>query len=176
MERASWQFFRLRPANFAPLRIAQGACWLAPDGLLHRDPLLILADAARQPKPLKHLRSCLVAQPSLFWNTHVHLAKPCKPRQPKLGRRRIDTLILNAVLPALLLHADQTQQPDLIDAVEAVLRALPPENDHITRLFTELDTKPKHALMAQGLHQLYRTRCTEGRCLSCAVGKHVLGM
>ena len=113
--------------------------------------------------------------PSDFWKTHFHLEKATTERDPSVGRRRIDTLIVNAAAPVLLLHAEQHDDGALRAAVRDLLHALPAGSDRVTRRFRALGTRPQDAFEAQGLHQLYRTRCEEGRCLDCAVGQHLLG-
>ncbi len=176
MEKTSWQFFRLRPANFPPLRIAQAAALVAPGGLLRRDPLGALLHALADADPVAALRKTLgSARPPAFWDEHVRLEKKTKPRDPSIGRQRVDTLLVNTALPVLLLHAEQSERPGLAEAVRAVLEKLPAgSGDRVTRRFAKLGTRPKSALEAQGLHQLYRTRCEKARCLQCAVGRFLL--
>ncbi|MFQ5571003.1 MAG: DUF2851 family protein [Rhodothermales bacterium] len=174
MARTAWRFFRLRPANFPPLRIAQGLAWLTPGGLLHHDPLGTLVEAMHAPDPVEALCVALSATPGSFWATHVRLEKATRPRDPSIGRSRLHALIANAVVPVLMLHAEQTSDTALESAVLDLLRQLPPEKDEITRRFTALDFKLHDALAAQGLHQLFRTRCSELRCLSCAIGQFLL--
>ena len=174
MERTQWTFFRLRPANFPPLRIAQGLAWLHRGALLHNDPTGRLLDALRAEAPVDALRTTLHACPHDFWTTHLRLVKSTKPRDPSLGQTRTDTLIINAVLPLLLLIAEQRSTPDVEQRVMDVLRSLPAPRDTVTRTFKALGTRPSSAFEAQGLHELYRSYCRPGRCLSCAIGKHVL--
>ncbi len=123
---------------------------------------------------MKALRATLYSTPGAFWETHVRLEKTTKLRDPGTGSARLDALIANAVVPVLLLHAEQTDDPTLEAAVFDVLRHLPPAQDEVTRRFAALGTKPKDTLTAQGLHQLYRTRCSEARCLTCAIGQFLL--
>lgn len=174
MERTAWRFFRLRPANFPPLRIAQAAALFRPGHVLHRDPMGKLSEALQRENRVEALRAALRATPGSFWETHVRLAKTTKPRDPGIGASRLDAMIANAAAPVLLLHAEQTSDPALEAAVFDVLRRVPPEQDEITRRFGALGTKPRDALTAQGLHQLYRTRCSETRCLTCAIGRFLL--
>ena len=174
MEKATWRFFRLRPANFPTLRLAQGMALLAPGGLLYNDPVGVLCRALRSEDAVAALRGVLHAQPSAFWNAHARFDKATPPRNAALGRSRIGTLIVNAVAPVMLLYADHTGDTALEAAVWAVLRRLPATHDEVTRRFKTLGTRPKSALEAQGLHQLYRTRCTEARCLSCPIGHFLL--
>lgn len=176
MERTQWTFFRLRPANFPPLRLAQGLAWLGHDGLLRQDPLGRLLHAIRSAAPLDALRDALQARPHAFWETHLRLEKPTAPRNPALGKSRIDTLIINAVLPVLLVLADQRTEPELETRVIDALHALPPPRDRVTRRFAALGTRPASAFEAQGMHHLYRRYCQPGHCLSCAIGRSVLGL
>jgi len=86
---------------------------------------------------------------------------------------------LDAVL-ALEMGADDylggpPRMRELVARVTAVLRRLPAASDEVTRRFAAMGTRPDHALAAQGLHQLYRTRCQEGRCLTCPIGRFMLG-
>jgi len=171
MPRTTWTFFRLRPTNFPPLRIAQAVAWLRPGGLLRTDPLPQLRDALTAESPLEALRSLLQAEPSDFWRTHFHLRKATSERDPSLGRSRIDTLITNAVLPVLLLDADRRDDTGPSDAVFDVLSALPASRDRVTRRFRNLGTRAQSALEAQGMHQLYRAYCEAGGCLQCTIGR-----
>ena len=171
----AWQFFRLRPAGFPTRRLAQAAALLAPGGLLAHDPLGTLLDALAQPKPLTALRRLFTTpEPSAYWQTHVRFGKSSKAQRASMGRSRADVLMVNAVLPVLLLHARQTDAPALAEQVETLYRKLPGASDEITRRYTAERKKPRHALAAQGMQQLARHFCAEGRCLSCAVGNHLL--
>ncbi|MDX1545815.1 MAG: DUF2851 family protein [Rhodothermales bacterium] len=172
MDPDAWRFFRLRPANFPPLRVAQGVVLV--HSLLRRDPIGRLLDAACSPAPVPALRRVLRAVPGSFWQTHVRLDRPARPRDPALGRPRRDALIANAVVPVLLLLAEHASDLLLEGALLDVLRALPASSDEVTRRFAAHGTRARTAYTVQGLHQLYRTRCTEARCLSCAIGRHLL--
>ncbi len=172
MNPTAWTRARLRAPSLPARRIAQAAALAAPGGLLHRDPVAHLAEAARSERPLAALRSLLTeTTPAEFWTTHVRLDRACKPMSAGLGRSRADDILLNAVLPLLLLHAEQSGDIPLDVRVADLYRQLPASSDEVTRRFERLGTSPQSALEAQGLHQLYRTRCAEGRCLTCPVGQ-----
>lgn len=176
MPAAAWRFFRLRPANFPPLRIAQAAAMIAPPaGFLHDAPLQRAAEVLLDhPNALRGLRALFDVSLPSFWRTHVRLDRCSKPHTPNLGRSRIDALLINALLPALSAHADRSANQRLAHAVIDAAGRLPAEEDEVTRLYEALGTRATSALQAQGLHQLYRTRCTEARCLSCDIGRHLL--
>lgn len=174
MEPSSWTFFRLRPNNFPPLRIAQAAAWYNDGALLAQDPLPRLREALLDENPVSTLRQALTATPSSFWETHYHLTKEASAHDPGLGASRRDTLLVNALVPVLLLDADQRKDATQVDASIDVLQTLSASKDNIVRRFEELGTEAESAFEAQGLHQLYREYCTEGRCLECEIGQHLL--
>jgi hypothetical protein len=174
MAETSWTFFRLRPPNFPPLRIAQAVAWYDDGALLATDPLPTLRTALTAEAPAASLRDALAAMPPDFWTTHYHLKKPASEHNAALGPSRRNTLLVNAVVPVLLLDAKQRDDPQQADAVLDVLRDLPASSDHVVRRFNDLGTEAQSAFEAQGLHQLYREYCTEGGCLDCAIGQHLL--
>jgi len=142
---------------------------------LHSDPTGPLVAAVQSNAPVDALRARLHARPHDFWATHLRLEKSTKPRDPSLGQGRTDTLIVNAVLPWLLVVAEDRAMPALRERVFDVLRMVPATTDHVVRIFKKLGTQPASAYHAQGMHHLYREYCTPGHCLSCAIGRHVLG-
>ena len=172
MAPGAWQFFRLRPANFPPRRIAQGAA------LVHRlfrsDALGTLAEAVWRPDAVDALRSIFQGAPSSFWNNHVRLDRSARTRHANLGQSRIDVLISDAVVPVLLLYAEQTESPALSARLFEVLQMLPGQQNEVTRRFENLGFRIASAYAAQGVHQLYGTRCRQGRCLSCPIGRAIL--
>jgi hypothetical protein len=174
MESTSWTFFRLRPSNFPPLRIAQAAAWYADEALLAENPLPRLRAALDAEAPPRALRDALAASPPPFWRTHYHLEKSAAEHECGLGPSRRNTLLVNAVGPTLLLDTDRRDAPAQAEATVDVLRSLPASPDSVVRRFEELGTDAQSAFDAQGLHQLYREYCTEGGCLDCAIGQHLL--
>ena len=172
----AWRFFRLRPANFPPVRIAQAAALVAPPGGFLRDaPLQRAADIVLDhPQPIRMLRSLFDVTLDPFWRTHVRLDRRSRLHKPSLGRSRIDAILVNALLPALGAYADRIKHQRLAHAVADIVSRIPAGDDEVTRLFADLGTAAADALQAQGLHQLYRTRCTEARCLDCEIGRYLL--
>jgi len=176
MDQTAWTFFRLRPNNFPPLRIAQAVAWYTEDGLLSGNPLPPLRSALEGESPATALRDALEATPPSFWRTHYHLTKTSAEHDPSLGASRRDTLLVNAVVPALLLDAEQRDDRKQARAALQVLQSLSAPRDSVLRRFRDLGTEVNSAFEAQGLHHLYRRYCTEGGCLDCAIGRHLLEM
>ena len=170
-----WNRARLRASSLPTRRVVQAAALFGPGGTLGEEPLARIAEAAQRPDPRAALRALFTeAKLPTFWETHLRLDRPCAPGPAGIGRSHADEVIVNALLPALLLHAEQSEDPALEDVVYALYERIPAGANHVTRRYESRGSRPANALEAQGLHQLYRTRCTAGRCLSCPVGQHLL--
>lgn len=174
MESTNWTFFRLRPNNFPPVRIAQATAWYDDGGLLANDPLPILRSSLQSEDPTAALTAALSAAPPAFWRTHYHLKKAASDHDPRLGSSRKETLLVNAVIPILLHDANRRRDNDQAEAALQVVRSLHAPSDKVIRRFQDLGTPAQSAFEAQGLHQLYRNYCTEGGCLECHIGQHLL--
>ena len=174
LNETAWTFFRLRPNNFPPLRLAQAAAWYAEDAVLATNPLPRLRSALQSDTPAATLRGALAADPPSFWRTHYHPTKRSAEHDPSLGPSRRNTLLVNAVAPILLLDAQHRDDPDQAETVFEMLRTLPAPKDNVTRRFADLGTEAQSAFEAQGMHRLYREYCTAGGCLDCAIGQHLL--
>lgn len=174
MASTNWTFFRLRPHNFPPLRIAQAAAWYNEGGVFDEAPIKQLRSALDRSNPTATLRELLASEPSDFWRTHYHLTNTASEHEPSLGPSRRETLIVNAVIPALLLDAERRGAAAQGDAAIDVLRALSASSDQVTTRFEELGTEAVSAFQGQGLHQLYREYCSNARCLDCKIGQHIL--
>lgn len=144
-----------RPANAPRRRIAQAAAWLAPGGPLRHDPVEALAEA-------------LAAGVEVA----VERLRPDTPDgSSRLGEARAVRVLTDAVLPVLLLDAEQREDPAREAAVLDAYDRLPAATDRVTRPFADLGLRPRSAAEAQGVHQLARGYCEEGRCARCAVGR-----
>ena len=144
-----------RPANAPVRRIAQAAAWLAPGGPLRHDAVATLAEALG-----KGVDSAL------------DLLRSAPPDgSSRLGLTRAVRVLADAVLPVLLLDAEQREDPAREIAVLDAYDALPASVDRVTRRFAELGLRPRSAAEAQGVHQLARSYCEEGRCARCAIGR-----
>ena len=174
MNDTQWTFFRLRPNNFPPLRIAQATAWYTDDALLTSDPLPRLRTALTAEDPAAALQEALAATPPPFWRTHYHLETDAAEHDPSLGPTRRRTLVTNAVVPVLLLDAERRGASEQAEAALDVLRSMPAPTDSVVRRFQDLGTEARSAFEAQGMHQLYRTYCTKGGCLNCSIGRHLL--
>jgi hypothetical protein len=175
MSRESWLFARLRPRNFPPLRIAQGAQWVSKCGWLMAHPMDHLYEALLSTDPAPELMRLLTSTPGPFWTAHARLERRLASDQnPSLGRTRIVDTLVNVVLPFTWAWAEQSERAHVQNAVFLVLDRLPASSDSIEARFVSPKGVRRNAVYSQGLHHLYREWCLKGGCTRCAVGLHIL--
>ena len=169
-----WSAARLRPANQPALRIAQAAALAGRDHLGDPDVMEALTEMVGMPQPVRALRAWLLQpEPTPFWMDHVRFQTRVPPTSGRLGVDRADRLIVDALLPAVALHARRARDRPLERRVLDVAAALPAPSDSLTRRYAPY--RPAGELEASGLRALARDWCAAGRCLECAVGKHLVG-
>ncbi|MCY7352068.1 MAG: DUF2851 family protein [Cytophagaceae bacterium] len=162
----AWKFMRLRPANFPTVRLAQLA-WLV-DQQASIFSLLVQNESGEE------LRKALSAQQSAYWQTHYVWGKPSTAPVPSLGRKTLESLLINAVVPLLVCYAKQRDQPAALDRAIALLESLPAEQNQITAIYTDLGQKINSAFDSQGAIEWYKHFCAPRQCLRCNVGVALL--
>ncbi len=173
MSRNTWQFFRLRPANFPPLRVAQAAALYAKGGILQADGIGALSAILSKHKGRQAaaaIANLLQIPPSDYWATHYQFNKEVKNKSSIIGRTRVKKLLLNALFPALLVYAEQSHNPSIEQAIFNLFKQVKGENDTVTSLFSSLSLEQRSAALSQGLHELHDAYCKRGKCLSCNIG------
>ncbi len=156
-----WKFFRLRPANFPTMRIAQFA------QLLHRHPHIfdLLTNT-----PTKTLYEKLAVMQSAYWQTHYRFSQQSNTNLPGLGKASIENILINTVVPLLVAYGKAKDEQDYVDRAVAILQHLPAERNKITRYWEDTGIKVKSAFDSQALIELFNNFCTKKRCLSCNIG------
>lgn len=166
LQRSDWNFLRLRPANFPPVRLAQFAA------LLHRQEHLFANLLAID--SLSAWLSYFQAKPSEYWQMHVLPGQETR-RSPKgLGKSSVQLLLINAVAPLLVAYGKYKNEDSYTEKAVALLEQLPPEDNHITRLYTDLDFYHQTAADSQALIQLNQLYCVPRKCLQCSIGNFIL--
>ena len=169
-----WQFFRLRPANFPTLRIAQAVSLLSRGHLLHHDPIGQILHALQQEYSLSKITSLFRVPLSPFWNTHYRFSKDAPAKNRVIGDQRIKKLLINVVAPIALTIAEQSNIPELEARTNRLLAKMSAEKDHITNLFEKKGYFPPNSIASQGIHELYSTYCSRSQCLHCQIGTYII--
>jgi hypothetical protein len=162
-----WQFFRMRPVNFPPVRIAQFASLLTKTS-----ELLKTSMQAQTTEELLNWFGSTKA--SHFWNTHYHFHKESPNQEKFLGRAFLELMVLNTIAPFLYLYGSEHRQQQWIERAIDWVIALPPEKNVITRKWKSIGLCTSHAGHSQGLIHLKRNYCDNKACLDCALGHQIL--
>ena len=159
-----WNYLRLRPANFPPVRLGQLT------GLLHARPALF--DALLTARSVAALIEFFQAPVPQYWRTHFRPGRAGKV--PGLGQSSIYLLIANAVVPLRVAYARHTGQPALVESSVGLLSELPAEHNQYTDVYEALGFAHRSAADSQGLLALHKSYCTPRRCLHCAIGSRLV--
>ena len=165
LHESQWKFFRLRPANFPTIRIAQFA------QLLHQNPSIftLLVNT-----PSKTLYKKLAVIQSAYWQKHYRFFKQSKAKMAGLGKASIESILINTVVPLLVAYGKAKDEQDYVDRAVAILQHLPAEHNTITRHWEAVGVKVKSAFDSQALIELFNHFCSSKRCLSCNIGVAII--
>ncbi|MCC3152414.1 DUF2851 family protein [Hymenobacter sp. BT770] len=159
-----WNYLRLRPANFPPVRLGQLVA------MLHARPALF--DALLTAQSVPALTEFFQAPVPAYWRTHFRPGRPGKV--PALGKSSTDLLITNVVVPLRVAYARHVGQPALVESSVALLSELPAEHNQYTDVYDLLGFTHRSAADSQGLLALHKSYCAPRRCLHCAIGNRLV--
>ncbi|QHJ06587.1 DUF2851 family protein [Hymenobacter busanensis] len=162
----TWNFLRLRPANFPTVRLAQLAAVLHAQSRLFQ-PLLDAPTVAT-------LEKLLLVPVSEYWRRHYRPGVPAAGAVPALGRSSAHLLISNVVVPLRVAHARSLDNQAAVEAAVDLLAQLPREQNSVLAPYEALQFRHRTAADSQGLLALHRGYCQPRRCLHCAIGSRIL--
>lgn len=176
MDEAGWHFFRVRPLNFPPRRIAAVSHLIARCGsnsLVERiSGVMVGASSLRY----NDLEDEFMVITDGYWQHHLDFGVECTAAPTLLGRGRAAEIVLNIVLPFFFAWSESDSYPGLKDKVLALYRGYSRMGwNKVTRLVLHrtLDGSTKvvdSARRQQGLLHLYHRFCAEERCSQCPMG------
>ncbi|MCG8340710.1 MAG: DUF2851 family protein [Cytophagales bacterium] len=158
---AQWKFFRLRPANFPTIRIAQFTQLLHQ----HQSIFHLLVKS-----PYKTLYQALAVRQSAYWQKHYQFAKKSNANIPRIGKVSIENILINTVVPVLIAYGKSNDEQNYIDKAVEILQQLPPEDNKITRYWADVGIKVQSAFDSQALIEIFNNFCSKKKCLSCNIG------
>lgn len=177
---SDWQFFPTRPTNFPTLRIS--AANLLIGKMLNEDLFRAVIQTLKTFSGPSETRRKMIQLLSLptegFWRNHYDFDQTTKTPIVPLGTARINELLINTVIPIALLYARIFKDMVVRERTLAFYDSFPsPGENSVTRLMEHQliknRTLPRSASRQQGLIQLYKFYCTEGRCPECEIGRIV---
>jgi Protein of unknown function (DUF2851) len=165
VQACQWKFFRLRPANFPTIRIAQFA------QLLHQHPSIF--DLMVNTETTVLYKALVIVQSS-YWQNHYQFSKRSKKKISGLGRTSIEHILINATVSLLVAYGKAKDELSYVDKAIAVLQQLPAEHNAITRRWNDMGIQAKNSFDSQALIELFNNFCTQKQCLSCHIGVAII--
>ena len=162
MDKSVWKFFRLRPANFPTIRIAELAALLNKSS----DFIGLILDV----KTVDQLHNCFRQPIGEYWQTHINFGKTSKKRYLQMGNSSIENVIINTVVPFLFLYGQGHGNEVLRQTAFGWLESLPAEENAIIRNWQNLGADIQNARQSQAFLELKNEYCNHRRCLECPVG------
>jgi hypothetical protein len=167
LDAVQWKYFRMRPAGFPTIRIAQFAALVFQSSHLFSKVM-----ESESVKTLEHLFKCEV---SPYWKTHYRFDTEATKSTPKpITKDQVHLILYNTILPFWFLYGKARQLPDLQKKALDFYEALPPEQNQIITDWQEAGKKAQNAGQAQALIELRTQFCDKKRCTQCAVGVQIL--
>ncbi|MCB0781866.1 MAG: DUF2851 family protein, partial [Flavobacteriales bacterium] len=167
LPKAAWRFARMRPLNMPTVRLAQYAALLRSS----EGSLVHLLDEERTDQ----LEQQLKVLPSPYWLDHHMPGRPSVPCPKPLGSQTAQRLIVNALVPAAFVLGMSQGRKGLCDRALDWLEQLPAEQNGVVETWASLGLAADSAALGQALLELRHRYCARRRCLSCSIGRQLLG-
>ena len=160
-----FQFFRLRPANFPTIRLAQLAA------LYHQYTNLF--SKVIEIKGKEELYKLFSVSVSPFWKTHYTFKSVSKPANKQLTKSFLDLLLINTIIPLQYSYAKYLGKQKGEELI-TLASTISPEKNSIVDKFHTLKPLKSTSMHSQALIQLKTEYCSKLKCLECAVGNSLL--
>lgn len=157
---------RLRPDATPHIKLVElAAIWI------RHDTLFSSVLSARTPRELKDF---FRVPASAFWDTHYNFLRPSPHRKKQLGENALNMLLINTVVPLMFAYGLYHQMDEHKARALRLLASIPPEQNSIISLFSQVGMRPRNAGDTQALIQLKRNYCEQKKCLYCRLGFQLL--
>lgn len=159
-------FLRMRPGNFPSIRLAQLAA------MIHRTSHLF--STIRETNDVADVRKLFDITANDYWHYHYVFEEPSAYKPKHIGLQMIDTLIINALCPALFAYGYLNKEQLYIDKSLRWLSEIVPEKNAVINGFLKIGVPVYDAGDTQALLELKTHYCDLKKCLDCAIGKALL--
>lgn len=160
------EFFRLRPANFPTLRLAQLAqIYGTTNNLFH---VLIEQDHPDFSKIIN-------LGTSEYWKSHYNFGKISKKSSKKITTSFLDLILINTIIPLKFCYQKYSGSVDY-ESLFRMMSAVKNEENRIIQSYTVLGNEIKDAKASQSFLQLYNQYCVKDKCLDCAIGAFLINL
>lgn len=159
------QFFRLRPANFPTIRLAQLAAVFT-----QRNYLFSKIIATNTVEELHRIFEVSISE---YWNTHYTFQTSTKDSKRKLTIKFINLMIINTIIPIRFVYQKQLGKENFEELL-ALINSIKPESNVQIDQFRKIGVKVESAFASQSLLQLKNRYCIQKKCLACSAGNFLI--
>ncbi len=165
LSRHHWKHSKMRPANFPTVRLAQFSALLAHNQGLFNS--LIRLETKIE------IKNFLKKPPNEYWKNHYDFGK-LMDKKTSLGESSLNLIMINTAAPILAAYGKHLDNISYIERAQAILEAIKPESNNITRQWVVLGMEAENAADSQSLIHQYNTMCLKKKCLECNIGMSIL--
>lgn len=165
VRQSTWKFARTRPANFPTIRLIQFSALVHQSS--HLFSKLMLAEDVKEAESLLRVPVSTRLDPAALYPAR-HTGSS------NMSGNFLRHLLINAVIPVKFLYGKHSLNESLCEQALAWLESLEAEKNSIVNFWKRNGITPKHALHSQSLIELHTSYCANHRCLTCAIGNHIL--
>lgn len=175
MDSSEWNFFRLRPQNFPPLRIAYASAFIYSliKNNFFEKLISLLTQKNNFIKDISNLFQSIDV--NNYWFTNYNFDKPSKFKLESIGNQRINDIIVNVILPLIFqfaLYQSNGSMCNLILKIYSEMKNVS-KNEITLAMERQLNIKIKKAIENQGAIHLHNFYCVKGKCDFCNIGKNI---
>ena len=175
MQKAEWNFFRLRPLNSPTLRIAYASALC--NELVYKDLFRRIVLCFEKSKDsFRDISDILCGiKISEYWLTHYNFGKERRYSANSIGDSRVKDIIINVILPFLYLYSSVFAIDNLKAKILSVYFNTKGYNkNEITRVMeSQLFYIIRTISESQGIIQLHNFYCVKEKCKECRIYKEL---
>ncbi len=163
---SQWQWFRIRPASFPSIRLAQFSSFL-----FHRSSCFSQLMEMNSKNEIEEFFTFPVSK---YWQNHYHFDRLSKKSSHQLSKEWIDKIVINAIVPLFFLRAELYSDMTLMEKGLCFLENTLAEKNIIQRKWKDVAVDSRNAFESQALTELYKEFCSQKKCLNCSIGFAIL--
>jgi len=164
IHKSQFQFFRMRPANFPTIRIAQLVALYVKNTQLFSKVIAL--------NNLASFYKLFEIEVGLFWKNHYTFEKESKRSSKRLTKNFVNLLLINTVIPLKFVFFKEHKRVE--EDFFYLIKQIPSEKNTIISNFIKCNIKVESGFDSQALLQLHNNYCVLKKCLQCGVGNSLL--
>jgi hypothetical protein len=165
-DNALFKSFRVHPANFPHIRLAQLAAV--------RYRYNTLFSVILEEEDMQQIKKLFRVPASAYWDTHYHFKAASPPKEKISGDGALTVILINVVAPMLLAYGQKNKQDAYCERALRFLETIPPERNRIVNMYCLAGIQVRNAADSQALIQLKKEYCEKKKCLYCRIGFNLL--